>query len=254
MTTEEYRAHPALNFSLAKALLDSPAHFMAARHNPPEETDAMRFGTLAHAMVLEGKDLTSMYVIKPEGMSFATKEGKAWRAEQTLPIIPSEEAARVHRMAQAVSANPHASALLKSCQHRETPIIGRIAGVECKALLDCHGTDGEQWVICDFKTCMDASPRSFAKDVHNRHYDLQMAWYSALLAHAEGFSDPPYWVWLAAEKNPPFVNVVYTSELWEQSGQDKLMRVLDLYKECTESGQWPMPYRGIQSLPREPWM
>jgi hypothetical protein len=195
-----------------------------------------------------------MYAIKPAGMSFASKEGKAWRDAQTLPILRAEDADGIPRMAQAIADNPNAAHILGSCQHRETPLIGSIMGVPCKALLDCHGTDGKEWVICDLKTCQDASPQGFAKDVHNRHYDLQAAWYSALLANVEGFSEPPFWVWLAVEKTAPFVNVVYTAEQWDQSGQDKLCKVLDLYKQCAESGEWPMPFRGMHSLPKEPWM
>jgi hypothetical protein len=250
MTTEQYRAHPALNFSLAKTLLDSPAHFKAAQDEERQETDAMRIGTLVHAMVLEGKDLRDMYALKPQGMSFATKEGKAWRDEQTLPILKEGDSEAIARAAQAVAANHDAARILKACQHRETPLIGSIMGVPCKALLDCHGTDGEEWVICDLKTTIDASPKGFAWAVIKSHYDLQMAWYRALLCNVEGISEPPCWLWLAVEKKAPFVNAVYQSDEWEESGNDKLVKVLDLYKRCTESGEWPMPHRGIQQLKR----
>jgi len=253
MNVSEYRAHPALNFSLAKHLLDSPAHFKAALDEDREETDAMRIGTIAHAMILEGKNLLDLYAIKPAGMSFATKEGKAWRDAQTLPILKEEDANMIPRAAQAVVDHAEAEFILKQCQWREKPIVGTMYGVECKALLDVCGTDGAQWVIADLKTCQDASPRAFAKDVANRHYDLQAVWYSTLLGVVEGLEEPPYWIWLALEKSAPFVNAVYTAEDWIESGTAKLHRVLDLYKECTASGQWPMPFRGITKLERPTW-
>lgn len=248
MNVEEYRANPALNFSLAKHLLTSPAHFKAAQDEEREETDAMRIGTLAHAMILEGKDLRHLYAIKPTGMSFATKEGKAWRDAQTLPILKEEDSNMIPRAAEAIKNNPHAAAFLKGCQHREYAIIGTIMGVECKALLDVCGTDGTQWVIGDLKTCQDAGPKEFYWDVINRDYDLQMVWYQTLLANKEGLESPPYWNWFPVEKKAPFANAVYTGYSFEESGMRKLETVIEKFKECTASGVWPMPYGGIQEL------
>jgi len=253
MNVATYRQYPALNFSLAKHLLDSPAHFKAALDEEQEETDAMRIGTLAHAMILEGKDLRHLYAIKPAGMSFATKEGKEWKAAQTLPILKEEDANMIPKAAQAIADNPDAARILKQCQWREKAIVGTMYGVQCKALLDCCGTDGKQWVISDLKTCQDASPRAFAKDVANRHYDLQAVWYQTLLGVVEQLEEPPYWIWKAVEKSAPFVNAVYTAEDWIESGTAKLYRVLESYKECTASGEWPMPFRGIQKLEKPAW-
>jgi len=253
MTVSEYRAHPALNFSLAKHLLKSPAHFKAAMDEEREETDAMRIGTLAHAMILEGKDLRDMYAIKPAGMSFATKEGKAWRDAQTLQILKEEDSNMIPKAAQAITENPHAEAFIKGCQHREMAIVGTIMGVPCKALLDLCGTNGVLWAIGDLKTCQDASPKAFARDVYNRDYDLQMVWYSTLLANAEGLEEPPYWNWISVEKTAPFVNAVYTGRDFIESGMRKMETVLDRFKECTASGVWPMPYRGIIDLVKPDW-
>lgn len=250
MSVQEYRKAPALNFSLAKHLLKSPAHFKAAQDEEIEETDAMRIGTLAHAMILEGKDLRDLYAIKPVGMSFATKEGKEWKASQTLPILKEEDANMIPKAAQAIADNPHAAHFIKSCQYREMAIRGTIMGVECKALIDVCGYGEGGWAIGDLKTCQDASPRKFAYTVHDRDYDLQMVWYSTLLAQREGLEDMPYWNWFAIEKTAPFVNVVYTGHEWIESGMRKLETVIDRYKECTASGEWPMPYRGIQNLER----
>jgi hypothetical protein len=253
MTTEEYRKFPALNFSLAKHLLKSPAHFKAAIDDEREETTAMIVGTLVHAMVLEGKNLLDLYAIKPAGMSFATKEGKAWKAEQTKPILAEDAALSIPRMAESIANDPHAAAILKGCQHKELPIIGSLYGVQCKALLDNAGTDGVEWVIADLKKCQDASPRGFKKQVANFDLDLQMAWYSTLLAAIHGLENPPHWYWIAIEDKPPYLNMIYSGIEWMDSGMRKLERVIDSYKECTKSGEWPLPYRGINILEKPAW-
>ncbi len=255
MTREEYRAHPALNFSLAKHLLTSPAHFKAAQDEEQEETEAMRIGTLAHSMVLEGKDLRDLYAIKPSGMSFATKEGKAWRDAQTLPILKEEEAEGLPRMAESIAANEDAAALLRGCAQVERPILFNLHGVECKALIDlCGANEARMWALGDFKTATDASPRQFPKAVADRHYDMQMAWYCDGLAIVEGLEMPPWCFWIAVEKKAPWLNVVYQAgaEVME-SGRRKVERALTIYKECMERGEWPLPYRGIQPLYLPAW-
>lgn len=240
MTKEEYRKHPALNFSLAKHLLTSPAHFKAAQDEEQEETEAMIVGTLAHSMVLEGKDLRDLYAIKPKGMSFASKEGKSWKAAQTLPILKEEGANSIPSMAEAIAKNPNAAALLRGCEHVERPIFFTLYGVECKALIDlCGGKDG-RWALGDMKTALDATPRKFSSVAYDRHYDMQLAWSSDGLAMVEGLEIAPWAFWIVVEKSAPFANTVYepTAEIMA-SGRRKVERALTLYKECMENNHWP---------------
>lgn len=256
MTTEEYRAHPSLNFSLAKHLLKSPAHFKSAQDEEREETDAMRVGTLAHAMILEGKNLLDLYAIKPEGMSFATKEGKAWRDMQTKPILKEEDSNSIPRMAESIAANTDAALILKGCVNKETPVFASLQGVECKALIDSHGRHPKGGlVIADFKTTLDASPWKFSKTVFDMDYDMQAAWYSDILAMVLGDDVAPLWYWIASEKKAPFANAVYApNDEMMQSGRSKVERALTIYKECVESGEWPMPYQGIKLLSLPKWV
>jgi len=214
----------------------------------------MRIGTLAHSMILEGKNLIDLYAIKPEGMSFATKEGKEWRDKQTLPILKEEDANGIPRIAQAITENKDAALILKGCQSRETPIIANMHGVKCKCLIDLHDPATGKWTIGDFKTAQDISPRKFSATVYDMDYDMQAAWYSDLLAIANGIENPPWWFWIAAEKKPPFLNAVYVpSDEVMESGRDKVKRALTLYKECMELGEWPMPLRGINKIELPSW-
>ncbi len=253
MTVEEYRAHPAANFSKLKLFLTSPAHYKAGEDEEKEETDAMRIGSICHSLVLEGKKFDDLYAIKPAGMSFATKEGKAWRDAQTKPILKEEDANSIPRIAEAIAANPAARKIIESCPHRETPIFGTIQGVPCKSLIDFNGQDWGIHRIGDLKSTLDASPRAFGKTVAQMHYDLQYALSSSLLALQHGLESPPEWFWIAAEKKAPFYSQVYTAEEFYQSGMEKLERVLTLFKECQASGNYPFAMTGIHILPKPHW-
>lgn len=240
-----YRQHPSLNFSLAKHLLDSPAHFKKAKDATPKEpSKAFEIGTLAHAVILENKPLETICACKPEGLNLTTKDGKAWKAEQTLPIVSLDEYLDIMGMAQSVRDNPTAMQCLNNAPLREHAIYGDMHGVECKALLDAAGAG----FIADLKTCNHSDPRGFAWHVEDFHYDLQLAWYSTLYAMTTNSETPPFWVWIAVEKTAPYTCVVYKGEEHYQNGMEKLERVLALYKECTASGKWPQPYQGLQEL------
>jgi hypothetical protein len=247
MTRDEYRAHPALNFSKAKWLAVSPAHFKAKRDEIIKESHDMLLGNLTHALVLEGTPITDLAVVRPDGMSFTTKEGKAWKAEQVLPIITDEDIRDINGMAGSVMDNQDAKALLDACTIREKPIFGTLYGVEIKGMLDaCGRNSAGHWAILDLKTTNDASPNKFKWTTKDFHYDLQAAWYMALLGLAEQLEEEPEFFWLAVEKKPPYTCVVH------QIGGDKLRAAKDLleqvltsYITCTESNQYQQPYQGI---------
>lgn len=254
MTAAEYRAADAVNFSSVKHILTSPAHYRAALEEDRKETPAMIMGTMTHSVILEGMPLSKVCAIKPPDLSLATKEGKAWKAENAgKPIISDGDAEAIVGMAQAVAANPHAMAMLKACPDRETPLFANLAGVECKALIDAYGTDGHEWVVCDLKTTDDASPDAFSRKVMGLHYDMQAAFYCEILARNYQIENPPHFFWIAVEKTAPFTCAVYSAIEWMETGEEKVRRALETMKECRASGEWPQPWSGINILKQPAW-
>lgn len=248
MTRAEYDALEGRNFSTLKHILRSPSHYQAELNDEETEEDKLRFavGSLSHAMTLEGKDLRSLYAIKPAGMSFATKEGKAWRAEQTLPILDSDSALKIPLMAEAVVRHPLARAILELCPHREVALQAEIDGVLCKGMLDSLGRDrGGNVVYPDYKTTTDARAFKFKRKVEfEQHYDLQNALYRALCRECDkGDAEP---LWIVQETSAPYAVMVYQpgADL-RKSGEDKLRQVLSVWQECTASGDW----YGYQKVP-----
>ena len=62
-----YRKEPVVNQSSLKKILDSPAHYQAALKNKMIPTPAMKIGTAAHCLVLDGQ--TAGRVIAIVGVS-----------------------------------------------------------------------------------------------------------------------------------------------------------------------------------------
>ena len=76
-----YRKEPGVNQSSLKKILDSPAHYQAALKNKLIPTPAMKIGTAAHCLVLDGeKAFDAAYVRQPDNIKLTTKEGKEWKA------------------------------------------------------------------------------------------------------------------------------------------------------------------------------
>ena len=96
MTEAQYRASEAISKSDIDYIAPprTPAHYKAHKDGllVREETPAMRLGTLTHRAILEPDSMQSAFAVRPDGLSFTTKEGKAWRDAQKAPIITQEEA------------------------------------------------------------------------------------------------------------------------------------------------------------------
>ena len=235
---QEYRTHPALNYSSAKHLLRSQKHFLAEKRKTFEPSREMVIGTMIHCELLEGK--RGEFVVKPEGMTFVTKEGKAFRdAHKGVEIISQEELLRINRTVKAIRDNKDAMYLLQRCPNRERGIVTKYRGIEIKARLDADGTD-ESGVplILDAKTTADANPDTWGRHASNLCYFAQMAFYKTALAMELGLETPPSFLWLVAETTDAADVVIYTPPADAVAiGQKQLDIIVDRYIDLQETGK-----------------
>ena len=258
MTTEEYRNHTALNFSSAKHLLKSPAEYMCKiSEQQTEPTRQMIIGTCLHAMVLEGKNIDDVCHTKPSGLSLATSEGKAWKERHSsLPILSFDDGFGLCVMRRYVLENESANSILRHCNNRETPIIGKFHGVEIKGMIDAYSVHlgRSEIVMCDIKTTDDPSPHAFAKTVMDRDYDMQAAWYLELVSQTVSTDiDDAFFYWIAVQNKAPFSCVVYDASEFFEIGLRKMELAISKFKECRESNKWPHPHQGINTLKAPQW-
>lgn len=257
MNREAYDKIDALNWSKAKLLLRSPYHF----HNAPfevEDTDAMQVGRLTHAMVLEGKGIDGVFAVKPKGMSFATREGKAWRDAQRLPILSYDDKARILGMAEALAGNKDAEKMIRSCPLREHAVTTTMNGVKCKGLIDAMGNDQDRRPgFLEIKTSMDAREEFWQKRCCGEpfHYDGQTEWYSSLLSLTLDMEGTRPWsVWLVVESKPPHAVACWApDETMIASGTEKVRDVLTSWKACQASHEWPGYHKGIKLISAPRW-
>lgn len=228
----------------------SPAHFRAYLEAPRKETDAMRFGRIFHAFILE-PDICRIAVW--DGPTRNTKAGKeAWAEFQYrnagAEIVTAEEHAALEGMRTSVYAHPMARLYLEAPGRCELskwaydPQSGEACKVRPDKLLDAG-------LVFDLKSAKDASPRGFAKACAERLYHVQAAFYPDIL----GLGDKrmPF---IAVEKEPPYACAVYILrpedvELGRYLYRQGLMRLA----ECKISKSWPAYSEGIEEISLPAW-
>lgn len=260
MTNETYQADPALGSGSLKLLAKSPRHYFAHKRDPRRPvtppTAAMLAGTLAHCALLEPMQLSSRYVVRPEGIDLRTKAGKEWAA--TVPsgttVVSAEQMAAVVAQAASLSAIPEIARLFASGMSEVSALwIDEETGVACKCRPDRVAEFGDGVVLFDLKTCPDASPSGFARTVANQRYDLQAAWYSEGYAKASGKPVLGF-VFGAVEHEWPHLAATYMlPDDALARANTECHRLLRLYTECEASNSWPGYASSLQILNLPAW-
>jgi len=234
-----YDGIQALNYSGAKELLKSPAHYQAYLNQEREETKALRMGSLIHCAVLQPEALNEKFVTAPE-VDRRTKEGKeTYAAFQSslkpgMTVVSAEESAECHIIA---SAAKHALERMEvTFDMTEFMFTTDHCGVQLKCAIDGVGTDG---YLYDLKTTEDASPAGILKAIRAYRYNLQAYFYrlcfeTAFERRVLGFR------FLFIEKTPPYATawVEIGPELMSYACSD-FEKALQTYRECTTLGEWP---------------
>jgi exodeoxyribonuclease VIII len=260
MPEAEYRAAEGVSQSELKYLARSPAHYRAFKDGPkPEPTAAMVLGTVTHARLLQPGDPLG-YFVRPAGMDFRSKEGKAWKESHgDLPIITEDEQDSIAGMIDAVAAHPAACAALSppkagSNEVSMFAIDGEDTGILRKGRADRITPDEYgNTVVVDLKTTDDASPAEFAKTVGNMRYHVQAAYYTDLAA-ACGMESPLF-MFIAVEREAPFAVGCYVLSPEDIAvGRMTYRRELRLLKDCLAVGKWPAYGEGVQMIDLPRWM
>jgi hypothetical protein len=199
----DYRASAAVSFSKLK-VFDSCAYlywkkYVAKTVEQDEDTKAMRLGSAAHTLILEGSAaFAERYVVKPETYDSGDGEApwapnakicKAWVKNQEAlgrTVLTRDEASLLFRMRDSVDSNPDAAKLLAAGNpelaiRRSFPSLG----IELQGRLDWITWNGS--VVVDLKTIenLDDLPR----EIERRGYYRQLALYKHLADEEAGVAD-----------------------------------------------------------------
>lgn len=234
LPAHQYHASEGVSASILKAYAISAQHGLAAEQKRLHVAgaDTLAAGEAFHCSNLEPERFTRAYVAKPDGMSFATKEGKAWRELQTAKIITHDQAEAFKGMRQVAMADPVAGPLLRAKGRTEVSLFDVWNGVPVRARFDKLTDDN---LIIDLKKTVSAKPRDFIRQICYLGYAIQAAFYSRMLGDAaNGFC------FIAQEEKPPYP--VFCCQLGDKSyskGLAEVERLLELRAKCYRDKFWP---------------
>ena len=233
LPASEYHKINALSASSAKLLLRSPAHFLAAMESPREPTAAMRLGTLCHTMLFEPAKLNEEFAVMPKvdkRTKFGKEAAQQFEEENVGKVIVDEyQFEKAKAIAEAAKSHPIVQEYMKGGDAEVTMLWDQY-GLPCKARVDYLCGD----VIFDLKTCQDASPDGFAKQIGVFQYHLQAAHYAA---GYESIMQKPLdrFVFIAVETEAPYATGIYVINRQAiQAAQVFLSRAAKAYKKAQE--------------------
>jgi hypothetical protein len=138
----EYHALDAWGSSSLKAMRRGPpARVLWERENDRGDTAATILGTAVHCALLTPDLFDRQFAIKPAGMNFSTKEGKAWRDDPERAgrtLLSYEVGQAVQTIVEALHDKAAVHESLEAAENREASLLWNCSttGEACKARPD----------------------------------------------------------------------------------------------------------------------
>lgn len=216
-----------------------PAKFKESLDAPPEHQDYFDFGHAAHALVLG----TGLEIVEVKAKDWRTKAAQAEKTaihvEGKVPLLTADLKA-VRTMAWKVREHSLASELLSNGQAEMSLYwTDPATWTRLRARIDWMTQPGGRLTFVDYKTTTSASPRPFSSSAHKYGYHQQAAWYTAAARELK-LSDDPRFLFIAQEKEPPYLVTVHEYGPEDIAIGNRLnRRAIEIYAKCEATGEWP---------------
>ncbi len=217
-----------------------------------EPTDAMKVGQCFEDAVC-GKPT---HVLVPEGMKLTTKEGRAWKAEQTATVIGSQFRGLFERGVEHVRENRTARALIEASEEQVT--VRRdwrgIPGLQARPDWLClGGCDASDWAPCapDLKTTV--SLNGFGRSVLDYAYHVQAATVATCLRD-DDVTDVRHPLIVVEKASPYRCQVMWLDTEYVAIGARRMAETLARMAEHYESGEWPAVTEDETTLEAPAWL
>lgn len=233
----------------------SPLHYWATSYLNPdrpddadEESKALIFGRAVHTLLLSEDGFRDQYVVRPEtyeddagkwkpwsGNANACKEWLAARKADGKTVLLKSQVEDIRGMAERISGDQTAVDLLRGKVERSI-ITQDKTGAFVKSRPDSLPATS---IICDLKTCADASQVAIGRSIVNYGYLQQMALAITSLEQVSG-SKVDEAVLLFVETSYPYaynIKPLDNGDVYTAMRQNR--RALDIFADCLSRGDWP---------------
>lgn len=236
MPNKEYHSHREyISASQIKDLLKNPYLFFHPQ--PQEDKYVFDIGSAIHCLILEPHKFDDEFAVAPKCDRRTTKGKQDWndfiKLNQDKIIIESEDFDNLITLQKSVLSIPEVVKLLKIGVSERSFFTDKVYHtkkrnrIKSKVRPDRLRDDN---IIIDVKSCRDASPDAFKRDIATYKYYVQAAYYIDVLGAKE-------FIFLAIEKEAPYMVGMYVLT------PEDLDRGRELIKKALELSQEPEKYK-----------
>jgi PDDEXK-like domain of unknown function (DUF3799) len=263
LTLEQYHGDAvpggSLSSSGARKMLhpSCPAKFDYERRHPQPPSDAMEFGSAVHSIALgNGAEVAAVDAKSWQGKA-AQDERREIRASGRIPLLESQFQT-AHEMCVELRRHPIAAKLLDPARGKaERSLFWRdpVTGVMLRARPDWlpDPVEGERLLVPDIKTIPEVDPDSIAKSLEKYSYPMQADFYESGI-RALGIAQDVAFLFIFIRKTKPYlIQVDGVPEIDRAIAAAKNRRAINLYAQCTLTGEWPVYEPGIAYIDTPGW-
>lgn len=204
-----------------------------------KETDALIMGRAIHKAIFEYDKFDDDFLVRPKDMNLRTKAGREQLLEMQKDghsVLTREQMTQIKQLVGSIKRRRDIYSLIEGSSYEMSHFIPHNERIMLKCRTD--GYNPKTNTITDLKSCIDASPRSFTRDIFKYGYHFQNAFYIDIIEKLTG--ETPRFVIIALEKSFPFEACLY--ELSPKSvaiGRRQYREELEKLDNALVSGYYP---------------
>ncbi len=231
----------------AKALA---SHYLSPWPREDDDSEAKAFGTAANTYLIEGAEaFAARYAVKPEDMSFSTKEGKAWRAEHAdKTLVTFAEFEKIKGMAIGLQQNEGTA---NAFAEGEPEVTGIYKDPDTGIYLKVRPDWLRPRLAINYKTAKSLAREKWMRQAWDLGYCVSAALCVDVL---KALDHPVFYSFVCQEKTVPYLAVSRVlSDDHLQAGRMIYRRALRTFADCVASGKWPGYSEGVETIPYPAW-
>lgn len=264
LSNQEYQLKQGVSSSgLIRFIEKSPKHYKSFIERDHEPTKAMVLGSALHAAILEPRAFNDRYVNRPEGLSFATKEGKLWRdANKDKAILTFDEYQICRGIYKSVFNDDVTKVIFSNgeaeqsffwedkeskviCKCRPDWLIEKPTSEQYETLAGILPETAQNLInqntsfVIDIKSTEDASAKGFINSLNRYSYDIPSVFYTMGMCEYLQKEDVLF-LFLMIEKYPPYCPVLYLAgKETSVRSHGKISNALRGLAWCQDNNFWP---------------
>lgn len=255
---ENYHANrTAINSSSLKYALRSEYAFFQVffQKKPTKQTESMRYGTLAHMALLEGRKFQERHIVIPDFGDLRSSTNREKRAKWIQEIqleIPNavfvknqEEYDNLIAVVESILSHKEASKLFSNGQPEAMGwYTDPRTGLRCRMKADFLSFNVN--CLLDFKTARDVRWEKFKWAVEDYRYDFQIEMYADGTFQINQ-KQPDHKLWVVIENQYPFEMAIYeVDDVYQAAGKYEYEKALKNIRKAVDSNIWPKEQKSIE--------